>query len=195
MSDAKERIPMNDIINTILDKKFKKVGHDGYADSEVDAFLDAICDVVEELQAHMENLKQQLNEEHVAKENLENKLQSALSDLAAANNQVAATRIVTPVAAPAPAPAPAAASADDVTEILVMAQKLKAETLANAQQKADTIIAEARVKAEAQLGDLSAQRDSLQKQVETLKTTAADFRGKITALLELTKEAVEASDL
>ena len=189
MSETKERIPMDDIVNTILDKKFKKVGANGYSDAEVDAFLDAICDVVEELQANMEQVKQQLNESRAANDTLEARLQAAKEDLSAARAMQASQPVVAPVAAPA------ADQTDDIKEILVMAQRLKAETLAGAQQKADQIIADAKVQAEAQLGDLSTRKENLEKQVEGLKATAAGFKDKLNALLELTREAVDAAEL
>lgn len=200
-AENKTAIPMDNIINTILEKTFRRIGNDGYDRSEVDDFLDAICDVVEKLEAEHQSTRQQLNDAMASKQDLERKLQNALASLEEAKAAKSeATIVAKPAAAPvvpvaAPVAAPAQDNTDDVKEILLMAQRMKSEVIANAQQKADQIVAEAKQNAEAQLGDLNAQRTVLEEQVKKLQTTAADYRSKITALIDLTREAIEASDL
>ena len=81
-------------------------------------------------------------------------------------------------------------------EILEMAQKVKAETIANAEKQAEEIRAKAQQEADAQLKNLQSERDSLTHQVEALKEAAASYRMKFEALLQSQQEAIEkAADL
>ena len=75
-----------------------------------------------------------------------------------------------------------------------MAQKVKEETISNAQKQADEILQDAKVKAEAQLGSLNAERDRLTAQVEGLKKTVATYRSSFEALLASQKDALSQID-
>lgn len=97
----------------------------------------------------------------------------------------------------APAPvAPASASTDDIREILEMAQKVKKETIAAAEAKAEEIVTKAKEEATAKLDNLDEEKESLTKQVAALKAAASEYRTKFEALLQAQQEAIEkASDL
>lgn len=151
-------------IEAIESKEFS-VRKNGYDQDEVDGFLDDICDEMERLLGTINKLTQQLREA-----------------------QTAAAR---PVPAPQPTAAPVSSQNEaSFREILEMAQKVKDETIANAQKQADEILQDAKTKAESQLGDLSAERDRLSAQVESLKKTVSTYRTSFEALLSAQKEAL-----
>ena len=81
--------------------------------------------------------------------------------------------------------------AQDFREILEMAQKVKNETIAKAQQDAEEIRAKAQEQADAQLKNLSSDRVQLEKQVAELRKAAAEYRKNFEALLQAQQEAIE----
>lgn len=158
-------------IETIESKEFK-IKPRGYDQQEVDEFLDAICDEMAAMQDQIQSLQQQLMSAQAKRP-----------------------------AAPAPAaPRPAAPVSPDATsalqEILEMAQKVKAETIAAAEKQAEEIVTKAQEQADAQLSNLQSERDSLTRQVTELKAAAAEYRARFEALLQAQQEAMEkAADL
>ena len=151
-------------IESIESKEFT-ISKTGYNQDEVDAFLDDICDEME----------RQINQI--------NKLQQELRQA-----QVAATR---PAVSQPQSAVVSRENEESFREILEMAQKVKDETISGAKAQAEDIIAEAKRRAEEQLGDLSAQRESLQAQVDTLKKTVSDYRTHFESLLAEQKSALE----
>lgn len=163
-------------VDMIETKEFKTKPR-GYDPQEVDEFLDAICDEMIRLQDKITSLQQ------------------SLEAAQAARKQTEATQQVRPVMAPAPV-APASTSTDDIREILEMAQKVKKETIAAAEAKAEEIVAKAKEEATAKLDNLDEEKESLTKQVAALKAAASEYRTKFEALLQAQQEAIEkASDL
>ena len=164
-------------IEMIETKEFKTKPR-GYDPQEVDEFLDAICDEMANQMDEIDALKQQLAAAKAARPVME-----------------APTQQVKPIVA-APAPVKAAVPDNDFREILEMAQKVKAETIAAAEAKAEEIIAKAKEEATAKLDNLDVQKEALVKEVAALKEAAADYRAKFEALLQAQQEAMEkASDL
>ncbi|MDO5145234.1 MAG: DivIVA domain-containing protein [bacterium] len=152
-------------IEAIESKDFKWKTR-GYDPEEVDSFLDDICDEMARQQEQIQKLQQQLKEARAAR----------------------------PAEA---APAPAAEKTEDsatVQEMLAMAVRLKNETLAEAQKKADEILASADAQAKDRLGNLSSEHDRLTEQVATLKQAAAEYREKFTELLRQQQELLEKAD-
>ncbi len=148
----------NQITIEAIESKEFTIRKNGYDQDEVDAFLDDICD----------ELERQINQI--------NKLQQELRQA-----QMAAARPV--VSAPQTQNSLSKENENSFREILEMAQKVKEETIAGAKTQADEIIADAKARAEEQLGNLTAQRDTLTAQVDTLKHSLADYRTKIEGLL------------
>lgn len=164
-------------VDMIETKEFKTKPR-GYDPQEVDEFLDAICDEMIRLQDKIASLQQGLEAAN------------------AALKQVEPQQQVRPVMAPTPVAAPAAVPADDIREILEMAQKVKHETIAAAEAKAEEILTKAKEEATAKLDNLDEEKESLTKQVAALKTAASEYRTKFEALLQAQQEAIEkASDL
>lgn len=150
---------------TIQDIENKEFGTEngGYARKEVDGFLDDICDEMYALQDEIAELKRQL----------------ALAE--------ARSKMAPPAAASGSVPD------EEFREILVMAQKVKSETIAAAEQKAAEIVANAEEEAKAKLGSLMAEKDSLTEQVDNLKLSAMELREKIAAMLKAQQEALDST--
>ncbi len=150
----------------MIESKEFKIKPRGYDQQEVDEFLDAICDEMAAQQDQIQALQQQLMSAQAKR----------------------------PAPAPAPAVTPDATGA--LQEILEMAQKVKAETIAAAEKQAEEIIAKAQAQADSQLKNLQNDRDSLTRQVTELKAAAAEYRTRFEALLQAQQEAIEkAADL
>lgn len=161
-------------IEMIETKEFKTKPR-GYDPQEVDEFLDAICDEMARQLDEIQALQQQLATAKAARPAVE-----------------AATTQVKPVAAK---PAPAVPD-DTFREILEMAQKVKSETIAAAEEKAAAIVAKAEEEAAAELGSLQEKKEKLSAEVEGLKAAVEDYRTKFVALLQAQQEAIEkATDL
>ena len=97
-------------------------------------------------------------------------------------------------AQPAPQPVQTAPSAQSAVNILEMAQRVKDETIAAAEKKAEEIIAHAKDEAKAKLGTLEDERASLTIQVENLKKSAVDFRDNLAALLKAHQDVLDKTE-
>ena len=157
MSETGKRLTINDVET----KVFRRVAS-GYEPREVDAYLDCICDELELLQNEIATLKHQLD--------------FARAEVRKAE---AASGFVTP-AAPA---APAAAADGSYRDVLEMAQRVKDMTIADAQKKAEEIVAEAQTQADAVLGGLDEQRAKLEETIGTLKNSASAYRERFAAMI------------
>ncbi len=153
-------------ISDIETKQFHFVAK-GYDPREVDEFLDSICDEMELMQAETESLN--------------SKVELAKAETRKAE---AASGFVTPAMA-------AVAPDASFREILEMAQRVKEQTISDAQTKAEEILANAQAKAEAELGSLEEERDRLEKAVEELREKAQSYRD---ALAEMVRKQQEALD-
>lgn len=157
-------------IGEIESKEFK-IAAKGYDRSEVDTFLDTICDEMERLEMENQSLTRKV-------------------ELAGARERQAEG---TPVMPPMPEVQPGGGT---VSEILEMAQQLKAQTLETAQEQAREIIAAAEAEAAARLGSLEAEKEALTRQLETLKAAAADYKTRFAAMLDNARKALsEAEDM
>lgn len=171
-------------IDMIETKEFKTKPR-GYDPQEVDEFLDAICDEMARQLDEIQSLQQQL----------------MTATKAAVPAVPAATTVVKPVPAAQPsayaAPAASAKVPDDAfREILEMAQKVKDETISNAEKQAESIRAKAQQEADSQLNSLVQEKANLTRQVADLKSAAADYRAKFESLLQAQQEAMDkATDL
>lgn len=162
----------------MIDTKEFKIKPRGYDQQEVDDFLDAIGDEMVRQLDTIQSLQQQLQQAKAARPQPQPE---------------APTQVLKPVQ---PKPAPAAPASDSFREILEMAQKVKNETIAEAQRKADTIVENANNQASARLANLEKEKDALTREVAALKAAASEYRAKFEALLQAQQEAMEkAADL
>lgn len=111
------------------------------------------------------------------------------------NNEIYDLRQKTTMVRPsAPAQETAGASREDENrfrEILEMAARVKDETIQKAKEDAEAIRAKAETEATERLDGLAEERESLEREVEALKTVAADYRQKFEELLRAQQDALE----
>ncbi|MBQ8554973.1 MAG: DivIVA domain-containing protein [Clostridia bacterium] len=157
----------------VIETKQFRVAAKGYDQLEVDEFLDSICDEFERMENEVAAMQQKLD----------------MAQAQARKAEAEAGAVKPAEAAPAPATTP------DGTfrEILEMAQKVKEQTIADAEAKAADIIANAQEEAKARLGNLAEEKENLEKVVETLKASAKEYKEKFAALIELAKEGLDAA--
>ena len=157
----------------VIETKEFHVAARGYNQHEVDEFLDSICDELERIEGEMAALKQE-------NDRLRNQAVPA-----------AASAYQPPKAEPA---APAGGTYDNFKEILDMAQRVKAETIADAQAKAAKIVENAEVEARARLGNLMDEKEAVEKEIAALKAAAKEYKAKFNALLSAAHDALDAAD-
>lgn len=158
----------------IIESKEFATENGGYSRKEVDRFLDQICDEIANLQDEIDRLNKQL----------------AVAEARAKMTPAAPVEAAPVVAAAAPA---VAAPESDFREILEMAQKVKNDTIAAAEQKAAEILAGAEEEAKAMLGNLTEEKEALIGQVEGLKQAGVALREKIAAVLKAQQDALDQS--
>ena len=164
-------------IEMIETKEFKVISR-GYDPKEVDEFLDDIMDEMARQQDEIQALQQQL---------------AAAKAAQPVNN--APTQVIRPVQSSYTAPAKAEVPDKAFREILEMAQKVKDETIAKAENEAAQIISKAQAAADEQLKNLSGDKEALTKQVTDLRAQAADYRARFEQLQTAQQEALKASKL
>ncbi len=173
-------MPSQITISAIESKVFKQ-STPGYDSEEVDTFLDDICDEMERMINESGKLQQQLREAQMTIQRLQ-------------QQQAAKPQEAPRSAAPAAPESDAGftqSQEESFREILVLAQKVKNETIQAAQEKASKMLEEAEQKASEQLAPIEEKKESLNRQVEALKQTVADYRSRFEALLQAQQEALD----
>jgi cell division initiation protein len=155
-------------ITDIESKMFRRVAY-GYDQHEVDEFLDCICD-------EMEQLQRELNEKQ--------------GEIDMANAELRKAEAASGFVQPAPT-----TPENSFREILEMAQRVKDQTIADAQRRAEEIVSDARAQAEAELGGLEETRNGLLETVRGLREKARGYRDAIAGLIREQQEALDALDL
>lgn len=159
MNQGENRLTIEDIET----KQFRLVAR-GYEQREVDEFLDCICDEIELLQGEVDDMKRKLR-------------------MAEAENRKAeaAGGFVRPAASEGN-------TEESVREILEMAQRIKEQTIADAQAKADEILENARNEASARIGGLEDEKIRLENVITALKGTVSVMKEKISEQISLQQE-------
>ena len=154
----------------LIETKEFHVAARGYNQHEVDEFLDSICDELERLEAEMDALKAE-----------NNRLQNQ-----AVPQAVPQVTKGTPVVS-------APASADGTfREILEMAQRVKEQTIADAQAKAAEIVENAEIEVKARLGNLADEKDELEAEVDSLKVAAQEYKVKFAEMIAEAQKMLDA---
>ena len=155
----------------VIETKEFHVAARGYNQHEVDEFLDSICDELERIEEEMDALKAE-------NDRLKNQ----------AVPQVASQAVpqVRPYAAPVQG-----GSSDTFQEILEMAQRVKEQTIADAEAKAAEILANAETQVKARLGNLTEEKDALEANVESLKDAVQSFKAQFAQMLSAAKDALD----
>lgn len=143
-------------IQMIETKEFKIVQR-GYDPEEVDMFLDEIGDEIEMLQKEIKSLRAE------------------------------ADRARRTPAAPAPAPvaAPRSDSSDEtIRTMLVNAQRVCDDTIADAKKQAQGLVGDAQREATDVVRNARTEAQRLEENMETLRSAVADYRARFKQLLE-----------
>ncbi len=155
----------------VIESKEFHVAARGYSQPEVDEFLDSICDEIERMEVEMDALRTE-------------------------NERLKNQAVPQPVAAPVAAPAPAANTADGTfREILEMAQRVKEQTIADAQVKAAEIIRNAEDEVRTRLGNLTEEKEALEGKLAELRGSVQEYKARVAGLLNDVREMLEADDL
>ena len=156
-------------IEDIEKKEFKRVAY-GYEQRAVDEFLDSICDEIELLQGEVAELKRKL----------------AMADAQARQAEASGGFV-----------RPAASGAQDASfrEILEMAQRVKEQTIADAQARAAEIVAKAETEANARIGGLAEEKEKLEAALSTLKASASAYREKFAQMISEHQAVLESVKL
>ena len=165
--------PQRITIEVIENKSFR-VAARGYDQHEVDEFLDSICDELERQEGEMAALRRELALEK----------QRGLD----------APVVPAPVQ-PEKETAPAEDHDHTVLEIIEIAQRVQAQTIADAKAKAEQIIEDARNEVKARLGLLGEEREQVAAEVERLRAAAKAYKEQVAALVARTQELLDASEL
>ena len=158
----------------VIETKEFHVAARGYNQREVDEFLDSICDELERMEAEMASLQAE-----------NDRLQHQ------ALPKPAATMAYQP---PQPVQAAPAGSDGTFREILEMAQRVKEQTIADAEAKAAEILSNAEIEVKARLGNLAEEKDELEAEVAALKGAVQDYKAKFAALIASAQSALNEAD-
>lgn len=161
-------------ISDIEQKEFLYKGP-GYDPLDVDQYLDQICDEMSILQDYIKKLESDLEKAKQDAENAAKAVRPVQPEIVRA----------TPVAAESPEPI--AQSSTVLANILANAQKLADSAVADARKQADAIVKKAQDDAHNLLNDAREEKNTLEKEMETLRLTATDYKGKFLALLDKQK--------
>jgi cell division initiation protein len=156
-------------VSDIEQKEFayKGAGYDPY---DVDQYLDQICDEMVAMQ------------DRIAK--MEGDLAKAQKEADMAANAV---KPMQPEVRPVEE-APVGKTTQTLESILVNAQKLADGAVEDAKHKAEIIVKNAQDKADGILSSANEEKDTLEKGLETLRASAAEYRKGLLALIEEQKE-------
>jgi cell division initiation protein len=161
-------------VSDIEQKEFAYKGQ-GYDPYDVDQYLDQICDEMVSMQERIDQLE---------------------ADLAKARRELEvaqkAVKPVQPEVVRAPEPAPQVGQTSATLEgILLKAQKLADEAVADATVKAKAIIDDAEAKANETVKQARFEKVKLEKNAEELHTAAKEFRKDFLALLDEQRKLME----
>ena len=178
-------------IKDIHEKEFSRQVR-GYSIDEVDDFLD-------QLATQMEAMIKENREAVAAAEEAKAAAEEAKANVPVVVNQP--VQAIQPVQA---APVPAQPIIDDsqyyknlettIRETLGSAQRLADETIADARKKANAMIAAAEEQAASITSAARTEADAARAEVDELKQTAEDYRGRFLRLLEEQAHLLKADD-
>jgi len=180
-------------IQMIEDKEFKYKMR-GYDPMEVDEFLDDICDEMEAMQSEIESLQSRLAKSgsRIFSSSVPAPVVPT-SAIPAPPVQTAPPVQAAPAAAEEPAEkqAPAADAAAEASRLLISAQKVYNDTVAQAKQEAERILKDARGSVSEKNKDLEAERDTLENELKTLRRAAKEYREHFIALVDGQKDLLD----
>ena len=150
----------------VIETKEFHVAARGYNQHEVDEFLDSICDELERIELEMDALK--------------------------AENDRLKNQAVPQASAYAAPAVHTGGPSDTFQEILEMAQRVKVQTIADAEAKAAEILANAETQVKARLGNLTDEKDELEEQIAALKEAAKAFKAQFADMIGAAQDTLDA---
>lgn len=147
-------------IQMIEEKEFKTKVR-GYDPEEVDEFLDEIVDEMEAMQNEIRELRSR-----------------------AATQPTAAVRPAPVQIAPVQATAAPSYQEDNLRNILVTAQRVSDEAIADAQKRSQEMLDKARSQAEGIVTGARNEAQQLMDEMDTLKAAASDYRARFQRLVD-----------
>ncbi|NAZ86411.1 DivIVA domain-containing protein [Kineococcus indalonis] len=169
----------------VVEKRFNPTRvREGYAQDEVDDFLDEVVTELRRLNAENDELRSQLQRCRARVAEL-----SGTEVAETAEGQAAPVAVDAAAAVPAPAPVPAAASpgaeggpAAQAAGVIALAQRLHDEYVREGQQQRDALLTAARERAERTVSEAEVQRDrtleELQGRRRQLEEAIAQLHGR-----------------
>ena len=160
---------------TMIEEKEFKIKVRGYDPVEVDEFLDAICDEMEDMNLTIQQLKDQLKQQQVS---------SLYMPVATPPLAPAAAPIVPLVSVPASKPE-WPSDLKSAKLLLEKTQKTCDEVLAEANRRAEDIVKKAEESLpDPELEDLEEKKTQLKKDIEVLSAEAQNFRQRMQSMLK-----------
>lgn len=160
-------------IDDIYDKEFALKGG-GYDRNDVDQFLDEICDEMANMLDHIEKLEK---------------------DLQKAQMEVEAAKASAQNAAPVVVKSePVTQTSATLEGILLSAQRLADEAVANAKEKAEAIVKEAEEKAEEIVGEARTEKETLSGKLDGMRKSVAEYKKSFEALINKYKTLLDNED-
>lgn len=186
----------------VLHKRFLATKfREGYDQDEVDDFLDEVAETLRELNAENEELREKLA---AAERRIAELSQGGEAAVAAPVVEAPVVPVVEPEPAPVvpePVAAPAVSEPESATSMLLLAQRLHDEYVANGRAEGDRLVSEARTEAERIIRDaedqhsrtlarLEQDRSLLERKIEELREYEAEYRQRLRTYLESLVENV-----
>ncbi len=157
-------------IDDIYDKEFATKGG-GYDRNDVDQFRDEICDERTTMQDHIAKLQEELTQ---------------------AQREAEAARAAARNAAPTVVKSePVSRTSETLEGILLSAQRLADDAVANAKTKAENIIKEAQDKADEIVGDARKEKETMGTELDTLRKSVSECKAGFLSMLDKYRAMVE----
>lgn len=160
-------------VTDIEQKEFVRKGP-GYDPYDVDQYLDQICDEMIAMQDRIDELESELKKAKAA-------LEAAESSVKPMPQEVVAKPDVAPVKA----------ASETLEGILLSAQRISDEAIANAQKRAEEIVKAAQEKADEIVDDAKEEKGTLEKELTSLKAAAVDYKTRFLSLLNEHREMLD----
>ena len=144
---------------------FKGAGYDPY---DVDSYLDQICDEMIAMQDRVNELEAELKQANA-------KVEAAESSVKPIPQEVA----------------PVQKASETLESILLKAQAFSDQEMEAAKKRAEELLKEAESKASHVLGNVQEEKSTLEKEIESLRTAAIDYKKRFLSLINEHKALLE----
>ncbi len=159
-------------VSDIEQKEFayKGAGYDPY---DVDSYLDQICDEMIAMQDRIDALEAELKQAKAAAEAAAESVKPMPQEVAKAPE------------------APVAKVSETLEGILLSAQRISDEAIDNAKKKAEEIVTDAENKATEMLDGAQEEKQTIEKELESLRSAAKDYKKRFLSLINDHKALLE----